>query len=87
MLPLYNKEIAVFGFFETVWLTSRACVDVWYQTAILALIRYKVRDVAASFLLASATAPEAREGAARQGRRSPFWGSHFRFHSLRYRIL
>jgi hypothetical protein len=45
MLPLYNKEIAVLGFSEAVRLKNRPCGCVWYQTAILGLIRWKVRDV------------------------------------------
>jgi hypothetical protein len=38
MLPLYNKKIAVFGFFEAAWLKNSSFAHVWYQTAILALI-------------------------------------------------
>jgi hypothetical protein len=45
MLPLYNKEIAVFGFFEADWLRRPTKVSVWYEMRILVLIRHSVRDV------------------------------------------
>jgi hypothetical protein len=45
MLPLYNKEISVFGFFEAVWLRRPPKASVWYKMPILALIRHSVDGV------------------------------------------